>query len=252
MQLLSGVVPNANTVTGATNSATGTAGAVTPKLVSLPFIGASTGTAIIGAYGLGIEFADVGVSDLLTALDGTPRNPPNNVQFSVTGLDITGGQEDYVLVGSEAGGILDLAFDTVSGPINGPTVTSIVVTTAIPLDTPASGTIRIENDEGMYVRIPYDSYTGSTYTIPSYDFSGSGDNDSVADLNSYFISYIDKQAASANESVTVIYQSSRTVVVRVRNGNTGTPAVNPIVPFEAVAVIGVAGGSQAASRVLDL
>jgi hypothetical protein len=104
----------------------------------------------------------------------------------------------------------------------------------------------------MYVRIPYDSYSGSVYTIPSYNFSGSGDNDSVANLNNYFISYIDKQAASATEGVTVIYQSARNVVVRVRNGNTGTPAKNPIVPFEAVAVIGAAGGSQAASRVLDL
>jgi hypothetical protein len=127
-----------------------------------------------------------------------------------------------------------------------------VVTTAIPLDTPSSGTIRIENDEGMYVRIPYDSYTASTYTIPAYNFDGSGDNDSVANGNNYFISYIDKNAASATENVTVVFQGSRNVVVRVRNGNTATPAVNPIVPFEAVAVIGGAGGSQAASRVLDL
>jgi len=131
-------------------------------------------------------------------------------------------------------------------------VLSVTVTTAIPSDTPAAGTIRIETDDGRYLRVPYTSYTGSVYTIPSYDFSGSGDNDSVANLNNYFISYIDKQAASATEGVTVIYQSPRNVVVRVRNGNTGTPAVNPIVPFEAVAVIGAAGGSQAASRVLDL
>jgi len=251
LQLLSGVAPNLNLITG-NGSAEGTATATTARLVSLPFIGASTGTAIIGAFGLGIGYDDLEVADSVTSLDGNPLNPPNNVQFSVTGLDITGGQEDYVLVGSESGGILDLAFDTVVGPINGPSVTSITVTTAIPLDTPGSGTIRIENDEGMYVRIPYDSYTGSVYTIPSYDFSGSGDNDSVANGNNYFISYIDKQAASATENVTVIYQSARNVVVRVRNGNTGTPAKNPIVPFEAVAVIGAAGGSQAASRVLDL
>ena len=148
---------------------------------------------------------------------------------------------------------MDLNFDTVVGPIVAAGVTSITVTTAIPLDTPASGTIRVENDEGMYVRIPYDSYTGSVYTIPAYSFNGTGDNDSVANGNSYFISYIDKQAASASEGVTVIYQASPlNVVVRVRNGNTGTPAKNPIVPFEAVAVIGAAGGAQAASRVLDL
>ena len=251
IQVLSGVAPNLNEITG-NGLATGTATATTPQLVSLPFIGASTGSAIIGAFGLGIGADDLEVADSVTALDGTPRNPPNNVTFSVTGLDITGGEEDYVLVGSEAAGILDLAFDTVVGPIVAAGVTSITVTTAIPLDTPKPGTIRIENDEGMYVRIPYTTYSGSVYTIPSYDFNGSGDNDSVANGNNYFISYIDKNAASATENVTVVFQSSRNVVVRVRNGNTGTPAKNPIVPFEAVAVIGAAGGSQAASRVLDL
>jgi hypothetical protein len=251
LQLLSGVAPNLNEITG-NGSATGTATATTPRLVSLPFIGASTGTAIIGAFGLGIGYDDLEVADSVTSLDGIPLNPPNNVTFNVTGLDITGGEEDYVLVGSEAGGILDLAFDTVVGPINGNGITSITVDTAIPLDTPSSGTIRIENDEGMYVRIPYDSYTGVVYTIPAYNFDGSGDNDSVANGNNYFISYIDKQAVAATEGVTVIFQGARNVVVRVRNGNTGTPAVNPIVPFEAVAVIGGAGGSQAASRVLDL
>lgn len=250
MQLLSGVAPNANVITG-NGGATGTAGTVTSQLVSLPFVGASTGSAIIGSFGLGILPADLAVNDSVTSLDGNPLSPPNNVTFSVTGLDITGGEEDYVLVGNESGGVLDLAFDTVVGPINGAAVTSIVVTTAIPTDTPSTGTIRIENDEGRYVRIPYTSYTGSTFTIPSYDFSGTGDNDSVANLNNYFISYIDKQATSATESVTVVYDANRNVVVRVRNGNTGTPAVNPIVPFEAVAIIGSAGGSQAASRVLD-
>ena len=126
-----------------------------------------------------------------------------------------------------------------------------MVNTAIPLDTPSSGTIRIENDEGRYVRIPYTSYSGSTYTIPSYDFSGSGLNDSCADGNNVFVSYIDKVATSTTEQVTVVYQSNRNLVVRVRNGHTGTPAVNPIVPFEAVALLTSAGGNQAASRVLD-
>ena len=251
LQLLTGVAPNANLITG-NGSATGTAGTVTPQLISLPFIGASTGAAIIGAYGLGVIAGELGVSDSLTSLDGTPLNPPNNVIFSVTGLDITGGEEDYVLVGPESAGILNLTFDTVVGPINGGTVTSITTTTAIPLDTPQPGSIRLLNDEGMYVKIPYTSFTGSVFTIPSYDFSGTGDNDSVANGNAWFPSYIDKQAASATENVTVVYQSDRSVVVRVRNGNVGTPAVNPIVPFEAVSSIGSAGGSQAASRVLDL
>jgi hypothetical protein len=200
-----------------------------------------------------IEAEDLGVSDSVTALDGTPRNPPNNVQFNVTGLDITGGQEDRVLVGPESGGVLDLTFDTVVGPYSSPTQGTITTTTAIPLDTPGGpSSIRLLNTEGAYIKIPYTSYTGSVFTIPSYDFSGTGDNADVAATAAWFPSYIDKAAASATESVTVVFQSTRSVVVRVRNGNTATPAVNPIVPFEAVSSIGSAGGSQAASRVLDL
>lgn len=251
MQLLSGVAPNANTITG-NGGATGTAGTVTSRLLSLPFVGASTGTALIGAYGLGVGADDLAVADLVTALDNVGRNPPNNVTFTVTGLDITGGEEDTILVGPEATGALDLEFDTIDGALSGGAVTSITVTTSIPLDTPSSGTIRVQNDEGRYVKIPYDSYSGFVFTIPSYDFSGSGDNDSVADNNFWFISYIDKVAVSTSENVTMVYQSNRNMVVRARNGNVGTPAVNPIVPFEAVAILGASGGAQAISRVLDL
>ena len=102
------------------------------------------------------------------------------------------------------------------------------------------------------MKIPYTSYTGSVYTIPSYDFSGAGDNDSVANGNNFFPTWLDEQAVTATEQVTVVYDANRNLVVRVRNGNTGTPAVNPIVPFETVSILGSTGGSQAASRVLDL
>ena len=247
IQLLTGVPPT-GTITG---SGTATAGTVTAELISLPFVGASTGSAIIGAFGLGILPADLAVNDTVTSLDGIPLNPPNNVAFNVTGLDITGGQEDYVLVGPASGGLLNLTFDTVVGPINGAAVTSIVVTTAIPTDVPATGSIRLQNDEGRYVKIPYTSYSGSTYTIPSYNFSGTGDNDSVANGNNYFPTWLDEQAVTTTESVTVVYLAPRNLLVRVRNGYVGTPAVNPIVPWETVAILGSTGGTQAASRVLD-
>ena len=254
IQLLSGVVPGAITITSDTNAATATAGTVTSQLVSLPFVGASTGSALIGAFGLGVLPAVLAVNDSVTSLDGNPLSPPNNVVFSVTGLDITGGEEDYVLVGPESGGLLDLTFDTIATALTSGTETAVVVTTAIPTDVPSSGSIRIENDEGRYVKIPYDSYTGSTYTIPSYDFSGTGDNDSVAGgaTQNYFPTWLDEQAVTATEQVTVVYDSPRNLLVRVRNGYTGTPAVNPIVPWETVSILGSTGGSQAASRVLDL
>ena len=258
IQLLSGVVPGAITITSATNGATATAGTVTSQLVSLPFCGASTGSALIGAFGLGFLPAGLAVNDSVTSFDGNPLSPPNNVQFDVTGLDITGGQEDYVLVGPATGSALDLAFDTINGTLNGATVATIVVTTAIPTDVPASGSIRVQNDEGRYVKITYESYTGSTYTINTtdyptgYDFSGTGDNDSVTTGNNYFPTWLDQVAVTATESVTVVYDAPRNLLVRVRNGNTGTPAVNPIVPWDTVSVLGSTGGSQAASRVLDL
>ena len=252
VQLLTGVAPTGTFASAGAGSGSSTVGTVTAQLVSLPMAGASTGSALIGAFGFGVLPADLAVNDSVTSLDGNPLSPPNNVTFNVTGLDITVAEEDYVLVGPATGSVLDLAFDTVVGPINGAAVTSIVVTTAIPTDVPATGSIRIQNDEGRYVKIPYTSYTGSTYTIPSYNFSGTGDNDSVANGNNYFPTWLDQVAVTATEDVTVVYDAPRNLLVRVRNGNTGTPAVNPIVPWDTVSVLGSTGGSQAASRVLDL
>ena len=252
VQLLTGVAPTGTFASAGAGSGSSTVGTVTAQLVSLPMAGASTGSALIGAFGFGVLPADLAVNDSVTSLDGNPLSPPNNVTFNVTGLDITVAEEDYVLVGPATGSVLDLAFDTVVGPINGAAVTSIVVTTAIPTDVPATGSIRIQNDEGRYVKIPYTSYTGSTYTIPSYNFSGTGDNDSVANGNNYFPTWLDQVAVTATEGVTVVYDAPRNLLVRVRNGNTGTPAVNPIVPWDTVSVLGSTGGSQAASRVLDL
>lgn len=100
LQLLSGSVPGDNiTITGATSGATFltefTGGASTERPIATPFVGASTGSALIGAYGFGVESADLAVADSVIDLTDTTRNPPNNVTFSVGGL-VSG--EDRVLV----------------------------------------------------------------------------------------------------------------------------------------------------------
>lgn len=241
IQLLTGQAPvNDDLITG-----TGTAlvnGSVTSRLIPSTFAGTSTGSAINpGSFGLGIGADDLTVSDLLVDLLGLTRQPPNNVVFTVGNL-VSG---DRVLVGPEAGGILDLDQDTVAGALSGPAVTSIVVTTPIPTDTPTSGTLRVQNSEGRYVRIPYDSYTGSTYTIPSYDFSGSGINADILNLANVFISYIDVQTASTSENVTVVYLSDRPVFIRVRNSSI------PIKTFESTGTIGSGGGSATTGRIND-
>lgn len=61
--------------------------------------------------------------------------------------------------------------------------TSIVVARTIPNTTPASGTLQIVRNDGTQTGIVYSSYTGSTFTITSSAFNGSGATDD-ADVGS--------------------------------------------------------------------
>jgi len=99
IQLLTGVAPtNTQVITGTTSGATGTAsGTATERTVSTPPVGASTGTAIIGAYGLGIEYDDLATADKVTALDNLVYQTPNNQQFTLGGLVYTP-EADRILV----------------------------------------------------------------------------------------------------------------------------------------------------------
>lgn len=101
IQLLTGVIPSNNdTITGGQSAATALVNiTVTERPLNFPAIGTSTGTAIIGAYGVGVETTDLSASDLLFDLTNTQRQPPNNVTFNVFGLVST---EDRVLVTDRA------------------------------------------------------------------------------------------------------------------------------------------------------
>lgn len=97
IQLLTGVAPtNAQAITGATSTATANAsGTATERPVSTPSVGASTGSAIIGAYGLGMTLTELTAADKVTDLDNVLNLPPNNVTFTVSGI-VSG--EDRILV----------------------------------------------------------------------------------------------------------------------------------------------------------
>jgi len=100
IQLLTGVAPTDNqTITGSTTGATNTVNVtVTERTISQPFCGVSTGSALIGAYGFGVEAADLTSSDILFDLTNTSYSPPNFQTGAVAGLEITG-DADVVLVG---------------------------------------------------------------------------------------------------------------------------------------------------------
>jgi len=151
MQLLTGVAPTDNqTITGATSSATCLVNVtVTERTVSAPVVGASTGSAIIGAYGLGIETADLAATDKVTDLNNVLNVPPNNVTFTVGGLVST---EDRVLVAPLG---YSFAYD---GEAGGPFQRGETLTFTSPAGT---GYLSALTDDGTTGRMQIRLLTGS-------------------------------------------------------------------------------------------
>lgn len=254
IQLISGAAPvDGLPIEGRTSGATAAVDTtVTARPLQDVFIGQTTGTNLIGAYGVGFDTNDIGSSDKFFDLTNTQRVPPNNVTFTVTGL-VSG--EDRVLVGPRTGTILEQGQWLLSTALTGGGETSVVIKTGaeaspIATDTPANGQgannsrLRVQMNSGIYRRQDYVSYTASTFTIPSTDYSGA--NQASID-NDVFIAYIDVLADATQESYTAVYSSDRNIFVRVRDGG-GTP----IKTFEGdAAVFGAVSSSIAAIRTSD-
>lgn len=247
VQLIKGTAPADNNRLYETTDVTSyldVAGTVTQRAIAPEFIGQSTGSAILGAYGLGIQATDLTNSDLLTDLSGTTRQPPNNVTFTVSGL-VSG--EDTVHVTLDDG-TTNIKYDQLSlnTSLTTDNITSVVTSTSIPTDTPSTGYIRLADDSGFYRRLHYSSYTGSTFTIDSTDGQEDFATTNATAGNNIYISYLDLVATATEESFTVVYSSARTLFVRVRDGGS-----TPIKTFETQASLGSGGGSATAIRTSD-
>ena len=245
IQLLTGVIPSANTLTQGV--VTATAGIVTSRAISTPMCGQSTGSSLVGSYGFSLEYVDLAVNDKITALDGTTRQPPNNVTFTVGGL-ATGYR---VMVGPEngAGGLLESQLSN-AALLNGVAVTSVVVVEAIPANTPASGTIRIKRADGRFTRHPYSAVNSGTktFTITAHDFST---NNAAAGANIY-ISYIDAAATGPTISFNTIQSGgAQTLYVSARFGGTGPSFLDSIKPANTTSSLSATGGSATISSVSD-
>jgi hypothetical protein len=243
VQLISGTVPAttftlyergvAATDKGAVN------GAVTTRTVKPEFIGTYTGSAFIGAFGIGVDPTDGIAADQFFDLTNTLRQPPNNQTFTVFGL-ISG---DRVLVTNNNATNIDFTQRTLNTSLTGASEATCVVTVAIPSDTPSTGWVRVETDGGRYHWAPYSSWTGSTFTFTSAEnFS----TDNATAPKNVFIGYIDLATATTEESFTATYSSDRTMFVRVRDGG-----ASPIKTFETTATFGSGGGSATAIRTSD-
>lgn len=248
IQLLTGVVPANNmTVTqGAVSATTASSNAVVEKALSAPMCGQSTGSSLVGSYGFSLEYADLAVNDKITALDGTTRQPPNNVTFTVNG--VLNGYRVLVAPEDGSGGI---KYDQLSNTnlLSGASVTSVVVDEAIPANTPTSGTIRIQRADGRYTRHPYSAVnTGTkTFTITAHDFSS---NNAQVGANIY-ISYIDAAASGSSISFNTVQSSNQTLYVEARFGGTGPNFTDSIKPAKTTGSLGSTGGSATISAVSD-
>lgn len=244
-QLLSGVAPVDNTRIFDDTSVANYVdvnGSVTERAIATPFVGQSTGSALIGSYGLGLEAADTAAADTYFDLSNTAITPPNNVTFTVDGL-VAG---DRVLVTANDGGNIDFDQMSIDTSLTGAAETSVSINPApgIPDNTPATGTIRIERDSGLYSRHPYSDAdeTTDTFTITSADFS----TDNVTQPANCFISYIDVAAADADESFNTVFDSSQTLFIRVRDGG-----ATPIKNLETTGNLTSTGGSVTVNRISD-
>lgn len=241
IQLLTGVPPVGDMPITDGTATCDVNGSVTSRSLSPAFLGTSTGSAIIGGFGIGIEKADLSKDDKLFDLTNTQQTPSNSVTFSVTGLTVN---EDRVLVGPADGAAFDWDQLLLNTTLNGSGETAVVVTTAIPADTPSAGTIRITLDSGIKRYIEYLSWATSTFTIASTDFTGG--NVATAG-NGVMVSYIDLLYTSGTPATfTTKYNTDRNLYVRVRDGG-GTP----IKTFETPATLGSSGGAVAAILTTD-
>lgn len=166
VHILTGINPTDGTVlTGATATLAVNI-AVTGYNPDPEHFGTWTGTAWIGAYGIGFVAGNLGTNDSVTDLDGDILSPPNNVNITVS----TNGATDPHVFLSRKDGVLnapDYTDNTVgAGNTSGNSV--FVVTTAIDSETPPSGSVLVLDTTGgatTYEELEYSSWTGSIYTL---------------------------------------------------------------------------------------
>ena len=262
IQLLSGVAPTDGVViTGGISAATVAINVtVTDRsaLITTPFVGASTGSAIIGSYGLTLLTGDLSSADKVFDLTNAQITPPNNVTFTVGGLVAT---EDYVTVSDWDGTTTDVDGNpalnksqmALNTALTADNITAVVIghangdVTTIPSDTPASGFIRVTDDKGLDRRLHYSSWTGVTFTVDTTD----GNEDFLADeaalgVNVY-VNYLDELiGAGTSLNFTGVYNVDRDLVVLVRDGG-----ASPIKEFISSAVFGSANATITAIRTSD-
>lgn len=194
---------------------------------SAPF-GQFAGGQFFGARGVWIENYDAQDSSnfQLTDSNNVTQTPPLLVPIQVTGL--VAGDRVFVPRLTGVGGVIDDTEYTIVTATSGQT--TITVDSTISSDTPATGTLRIDDEV-----LAYSSFSGAVFTmaIPlAQTYTG--------DL---YVPFIDETATGAVASTTVQYLADIPVLIRVRKKG--------IQPFEVESLVTSSGLSVAAIRTPD-
>lgn len=227
IQILTGVAPITTDSLSQTSPdvASAIVGVVTDRsaTISTPFVGVSTGSAIIGTYGVGITATELTSSDKVTDLGANVITPPNYVTNTVASL---GAGVDYVIVAPWDGVTYDVNGDpsidksqlVLSGDLTTDNITGVTVSTTIPSDTPSTGTIRVTDDNGYERRLEYSSWSGTVFTISSTDGQEDFATVNATGANDVYITYIDDLTAGTSIFFTGVQLGTRQLVVIVRDG----------------------------------
>ena len=109
------------------------------------------------------------------------------------------------------------------------------------------GLFNIEGiDAGLFRRLEYSGYTGSTFTITTTDGNEDFAGTNATTANDVFISYIDVLAGATSAAFTSVYLADLALFIRVRDG-----AGTPIKTFETTGSLGSAGGGSTVIRTAD-
>lgn len=232
-QRMTGDAPLDNdTITGGTSGTTADVnGDSVTRLIINNLVGTYTGSAFNPANrGITLEAADATNNDLFTDLLGVQQQPPNNQSGTLnTATGNTATIYPWDGVATDSVGDQEPDFDrlTLNGALSGAAVTSVPVNEAIPTWMPQGGFIRITLASGLRRLVPVTSWTGSTFTIPSTDFSG----DNAADAAGCMPAPYDGTVLAGVASFTGVYtidqdgdgSGDQQFVVRVQNGSGATP-----------------------------
>jgi len=192
-----------------------------------------------GVYPVNVAAADASNYQTIDTV-GSSYTPPSFVSVAVSGV-LSG---DRVSVFQLSGSAVNKSQFVVATGNNTGNAT-MVLTTAIPADTPATGVIRVlhaaTQTEQQY---PYSSLNAGTKT---FTLNAVTLTRTYVNTDNAYVPYIDATASGSSVAVSLQFVSTRNIRAVVRNG----AGANKIVPFSVDGVIASTGFSVPATRTAD-